>query len=235
MGYICVAGIDVKTGQHVRPIPRGTELRYRDLAAHQGFFEIGSIVDIGDATPKGQPPETEDFDFLRRESFTDGEMNPAEFWNVMKSTAKTSFIEIFGDDLKPVGHQHAAVQPGCGKASLGTLLITKLRPELTIETIERRDRIRMKIKTGRIPLNLSVTDIRLYWSDHITPDRVAVAATQERLATSDEILLGVGLTRAYVDWLSNKEPLHWLQVNGIHFIEDPIRRLPEGPDPSVVS
>ena len=56
-------------------------------------------------------------------------------------------------------------------------------------------------------------------------------AAQRRLITSDEILLGVGLTRAYSDWLSNQPPLHWLQVNNPHFVEEPIRRLPEGPVP----
>ena len=89
------------------------------------------------------------------------------------------------------------------------------------------------MRTGKIPLNLSVTDIRLYGADHITPDPAAVAVANERLASSAEVLLGVGLTRAYVDWLSNQPPLHWLQVNNLHFIEEPIRRLPEGPVPTL--
>ncbi|MEK6261471.1 MAG: hypothetical protein AABP62_22965 [Planctomycetota bacterium] len=108
------------------------------------------------------------------------------------------------------------------------------RPELVIEHHAPCDRIRIKLRTGKIPLNLSVTDIRLYGPDHVTPDPAAVDAAQRRLIASDEILLGVGLTRAYSDWLSNQPPLHWLQVNNLHFIEEPIRRLPEGPLPPLV-
>ncbi len=29
-------------------------------------------------------------------------------------------------------------------------------------------------------------------------------------------------------------PLHWLQVNNLHFVEEPIRRLPEGPVPPLI-
>jgi hypothetical protein len=94
--------------------------------------------------------------------------------------------------------------------------------------------IRIRLRTGKIPLNLSVTDIRLYGPDHVTPDPAAVEAAQRRLITSDEVLLAVGLTRAYSDWLSNQPPLHWLQVNALHFVEEPIRRLPAGPVPPLV-
>lgn len=132
-----------------------------------------------------------------------------------------------------MGHEHAAVEPGHGQVSLGTLAVTLHRPELFIEHHTPRDRIRIKLRTGKIPLNLSVTDIRLYGADHVTPDPTAVAAAQERLVGSAEVMLSVGLTRAYSDWLSNQPqpPLHWLQVNNLHFVEEPIRRLPEGPLP----
>ena len=38
-GYICAAGINLATGEHVRPLPRSGDLRYRDLAAHGGRSE----------------------------------------------------------------------------------------------------------------------------------------------------------------------------------------------------
>ncbi len=89
------------------------------------------------------------------------------------------------------------------------------------------------MRTGRIPLNVSVTDIRLYGADHVTPDPAAVSAAQAKLASSAEVLLSVGLTRAYSDWLSNQPPLHWLQVNNLHFVEEPLWNLPGGPLPEV--
>ena len=233
-GYICVAGIDLATGQRIRPMPRGADLRYPDLAAHGGLFEIGAVIDIGYAKPKGQPPESEDREFLRRYARRLDDIEPAKLWQLMMAEAKPTLIEIFGSDLKPIGHEHAAVEPGHGQVSLGTLAVTQHRPELFIEHHTPRDRIRLKLRTGKIPLNLSVTDIRLYEPDHVTPDAAAVAVAQERLHSSAEVLLGVGLTRAYADWLSNQPPLHWLQVNNLHFVEEPIRRLPEGPLPPLV-
>ena len=228
-GYICAAGIDLGTRQRVRPMPRGADLRYPDLAAHGGLFEIGAVLDIGYAKPQGKPPEMEDREFLRRYARRLEDIEPAKLWELMRAESKPALVEIFGSDLKPVGHEHAAVEPGHGQVSLGTLSVAQHRPELFIEPRKPRDRIRLR--TGKIPLNLSVTDIRLYGPDHVTPDPAAVDAAQHRLTASNEVLLGVGLTRAYSDWLSNQPPRHWLQVNNLHFVEEPIRRLPEGPLP----
>lgn len=225
-GFICAAGIDLHTGGHVRLLPRGRELGYPDLAAHGGLFEIGSVLDVGYAIPRGQPPETEDHEFVRRISRRVENLDGAQLWKRMKGISKTALVEIFGQDLKPIGHEHAAVEPGFGQVSLGVLSIySDHRPELVIEHHDRRDRIRIKLRTGRVPLNLSVTDVRLYGADHVTPDPAAVESAQERLAASAEILLSVGLTRAYSDWLSDQPPLHWLQVNNLHFVENPFWNL----------
>jgi hypothetical protein len=112
------------------------------------------------------------------------------------------------------------------------LHITKSRPELVIEACQPRPRLRMKLQTGRIPLSVAVTDIRLYAPDHVTPDPTAVVAANERLKSSAEVLLSVGLSRAYSDWLSHEPERHWLQINNLHFVENPFWRLPLGPEPS---
>ena len=56
------------------------------------------------------------------------------------------------------------------------------RPELVIEYHEPRDRMRIRLRTGKIPLNLSVTDIRLDGPDYVTPDSAAVDAAQRGVA-----------------------------------------------------
>lgn len=232
-GYICVAGIDLATGVHVRPLPRNGDLRYRDLAAHGGVWEIGAVLDLGTTKPIGKTPEIEDTEYFKRSVRVLPELDQAEYWSRLKSLAKPTLIEQFGRDLHEVGHGHAATDAGHGERSLGMLLITKSRPELIIEPRSPRPRLRMNLQTGRIPLSVAVTDIRLYGPDHVTPDATAVAAANERLVASAEVLLSVGLSRAYSDWLS-KEPepeRHWLQINNLHFIEDPYWRLTPGPEP----
>ncbi len=231
-GYICVAGINLATGEHVRPLPRNGDLRYRDLAAHGGLLEVGAVLDLGTTKSIGRAPEIEDTEFFKRSARTRPDLEAAEFWTRMKSTAKPTLIELFGRDLHEVGHAHAAVDVGHGERSLGMLIITKSRPELVIEPRQPRPRLRMNLQTGRIPLSVAVTDIRLYGPDHVTPDPDAVAIANERLTSSAEVLLSVGLSRAYSDWLSNDPERHWLQINNLHFIESPYWRLPPGPEPA---
>jgi len=229
-GHICVAGLNLANGQHIRPLPR-TELLYRDLAAHGGLFEIGAVLDLGWTKFIGKPPEVEDHEFWRKNAHPVDELPSAKFWSLLKADAKPTLIDIFGPDLQAVGHDRAAVDAGHGRVSLGTLLVTKQPPELVIEPHTPRDRIRLRLKTGRIPLSVPVTDIRLYGLDHMTPDPAAVERTQDRLRTSADVILTGGLSRAYADWLSDQPERHWLQVNNLHFVKDPYWRLPVGPDP----
>ena len=69
-------------------------------------------------------------------------------------------------------------------------------------------------------LDLSVTDLRLYGSDHVTPDALAVQRTSRRLASGESAILALGLTRPYPP----EGPIHWLQVNNVHFEADPLWR-----------
>ena len=87
-GYICVAGIDLGAGRQVRLMPKGNGLRYPDLAAHGGLFEIGAVLDVGRATPMSKPPETEDHEFGRRYSRRLQSLEAALLWQQMKAAAK---------------------------------------------------------------------------------------------------------------------------------------------------
>ena len=58
----------------------------------------------------------------------------------------------------------------------------------------------------------------------MTPDAAAVERVAERLQSSTDVILSVGLTRAFKG--NPDEPaLHWLQVNNLHFADDPCWRL----------
>ena len=84
-GYICTAGINLATGQHVRPMPRNGDLRYRDLAAHGGLFEIGRVIDLGWTKSIGKPPEIEDQEFSKRSACSRDELLPDQFWSLLKA------------------------------------------------------------------------------------------------------------------------------------------------------
>jgi hypothetical protein len=58
---VCVAGIDLETRQHVRPVTPKTDLITRDLLRSEGGpFGPGAYVDLGDVIPTPDAPEVED-------------------------------------------------------------------------------------------------------------------------------------------------------------------------------
>ena len=223
-GFICVAGIDLATGQHVRPM-LPSQMRKAMLTRHGGPFDMACIIDLGWTKYQGTRPETEDYLFHRSAVRNLGDMPSGEFWGLLRRMAKAKLGEIFGRDLTPRGPHSYAVDVGQGIASLGCYLPPS-RPRLLIE---RRDpssggRLRMQFQSGTHEFDLSVTDIRLYRDDHVTPDPDVVARVAERLQAGPELILCVGLTRPF-HGTPDEPARHWLQVNNIHFADDPTWRL----------
>jgi hypothetical protein len=79
----------------------------------------------------------------------------------------------------------------------------------------------MRFSDGRFHVEASVTDLRLFADDHATPDLAAVHAANQALACSRGVILCVGLTRPYSPG-PNQPERHWLQVNNLHFEDDPL-------------
>jgi hypothetical protein len=76
----------------------------------------------------------------------------------------------------------------------------------------------MKMRDGLFNLSVSVTDIRLYRDDHLTPAGNIVSQVVGRIESGEEVILSVGLTRAFAG-------SHWLQVNNIHLESCPTWQL----------
>lgn len=223
-GFICVAGIDLATGQHVRPMLR-SPLRKEMLARYGGPFDIGRLVDLGWTRYVGTRPETEDYLFHQSEACSIGDMPAPELWAWLARLAKPKLGEIFGRDLQPRGRCSYAVDVGRGVASLGCYRAAgRLRLFLQQRDVQSRGRVRLEFRSGEHEFQLSVTDIRMYRDDHVTPDPEAIARVGQRLEAEPDVILGVGLTRAFRG--QQDEPaLHWLQVNNIHFANEPGWRL----------
>jgi hypothetical protein len=223
-GFICVAGVDLATGQHVRPMLR-SQMRKDLLARHGGPFDIGRMVELGWTKYVGVRPETEDYLFHQSEVKCLGDMPARQFWELLQTLAKPTLQEIFGKDLLPRGQHSCAVDVGRGVASLGCLVAPR-RPRLLLERRDplSRGRIRIQFRSGRRDFELSVPDIRLYGADHVTPDADLVQRIAQRLESAQPVILGVGLTRPFQ--VEPSQPaLHWLQVNNLHFEDDPVWRL----------
>jgi hypothetical protein len=208
-GYICVAGVDVSTHQHIRPVTNA-RLTTAQLATNGGLFALGSLIDLGKVQFRGTPPQMEDHLFTPHKARVVGTMNPAVFWQFLQNHTHRTIREIFGPAIQPL-HNGCVVARGAGTASLGCLLPAK-PPYLYISNYGK---IRIQVTDGDFSADLSVTDIRLCEANHVTPKKELIARLAARMQQRAPVILSAGLTRAWarpednIDW-------HWLQVNNIH-------------------
>ena len=218
-GYVCVAGVDVHTLKHVRPVLRYGRLTTDLLRRNGGPLDIAAVVDFGPTAYAGRAPEVEDhyFDSARATWLFDDE--PNDYWEVLTQVAHESLAAIFGPDLEQ-WEGSCTLDVGEGHASLGCLVQEEERPWLYVD---HRGTVRMVLECMTPSADLAVTDLRLYERDHKTPRKDLVTDVQDRIEAGVEVILSVGLTRAWRK-LNDTAKRHWLQVNNIHLKDDPIWR-----------
>lgn len=221
-GFCCVAGVDAITGKHVRPVLRGRNLSTGLLARNGGPFDMAVTVQLDSIRPVPRAPEVEDHLFDPRKARALGSVKEDGFWRILSRAAKSKLHDLFGPDLVGRGVASCAVDKSKGRASLGCL-VPQSRPILLVRRESEKEKIRMKVTDGEFYLDLGVTDIRLYQDDHVTPDNKVVGRVARQLASQNDVILSVGLTRPFKG--TEREPVHWLQVNNIHLKENPIWQL----------
>ncbi len=222
-GYICVAGVDLDTERHVRPVLKG-RLRTSLLARNGGPFDMAVVVDLGTPTPAPQKPETEDHIFDPSQIKANRTLGASQFWKLLARLARPKLVDIFGPELVRRGGRSCAVDVGKGSASLGCLFL-RTRPNLFLrERPAKPSQIRLQFSDGDFHLDCGVTDIRLYRDDHITPDTRLVEQIEKHLKGDVGLILSVGLTRPYAS-SPDFAPVHWLQVNNLHLQDNPTWQL----------
>lgn len=226
-GHVCVAGVDIDTLRHVRPVLPARQLGVRELAPRGGPFDLATVVELGNVTPAPAPPAVEDHRFHPWQAAPLVSIPGPAYWDLLTQLARPKLRAIFGAQLRPHGAGGAAMPEGTGVASLGCLA-PKERPRLRV--IRKSDgsaALRMWLSDGEVNASVSVTDLRLYRADRETPDPEAVKYAQARLERGERVLLSVGLTRPFAR--PGEAPAHWLQVNNVHFESSPAWRLSDGP------
>lgn len=213
-GYICVAGLDVNTGAHVRPVLKG-RLPSNLLRQQGGPFEIGALVDLGEVKHVASPPEVEDYLFDVSNVRRAKRLASKEFWKILASGTEKNLTTIFGRHLEAQGNG-AAIEEGKGSASLGCLTVDKA----TLE-VNPWQKIRMEFSSDDLNVDLSVTDVRLAKADFKTPNHKMIGIAQKKLTKEVSTIVCVGLTRAWTK-PGDDHRRHWLQVNNIHFSDDPL-------------
>jgi len=223
-GHICVAGVDLQTQRHVRPMLANEPLPFYLLARYGGPFEMARVVDLGSPRPAPDPPHVEDHVFVPTRAKLERLAAAHEFWSMLEELTGGSLRAIFGDGLREMGRSRWGTELGQGRASLG-LLRPAAPPEPYLTTSrDGRPQVRVRLSDGEIQADAGVTDIRLFGDDHATPETARIRALAQRIADSKGVILGVGLTRKFRS-SDDASYRHWLQVNNIHFKEDPIWQL----------
>jgi hypothetical protein len=217
--HICVAGIDLESGEHVRPIIVRSRFDRNFLKCNGGPLDVSAIMRLGNITSIGTRPEIEDYSVnLEDISFVEL-MEENKFWRLLETSSAYDLHDIFGDDLKQRRRGYA-VNLGKGKASLGCLA-PKTQPSLGINGWGK---IRLQLMNGIEQVDLSVTDLRLYKEDNATPRKNKVEEVARRVDKGTKVILCVGLARAFCA-KDDTEERHWLQVNGIHLEDEPGWRI----------
>lgn len=214
-GFICVAGIDPRSLDHVRPVLGQGQLRRTLIRSAGGIFGIGTTVDLGPTRPVGQAPEVEDTCFDPSKAKGVSDFTRDSFWELLKKAGKRTLQAVFGPELQEVG-KTLALDEGCGSASLG-VLVPKTPPALKHDF----GKIKARIDMGDHYIFVPVTDLRLYEDDQRTPRLEVVRDLSRRIRKGVPAILSVGVSRPWAKQGENKKR-HWLQVNNVHLEDDPL-------------
>jgi len=219
-GHICAAGICPADGQHVRPVFERGNLGVNMLARNGGPIALGRRLNLLHTHKADvEPPHVEDWVVDRYNMKPLGEITPEQFCALVSARAVPTLREAFGPTLRQMGGTSFGTAPGQGESSLAYL---RLHTPVQLHLVEREGgsrQIRATFEAGA-PVDLGVTDKRLYVGHAHLPNEALVIRLQEALAKSAEIIVAVGLGRPYPPGEANA--VNWLQLNNLFPREAPL-------------
>jgi hypothetical protein len=206
---VCIAGIDVKSKQCVRPSPYLPKTECKRLKLLPGAKLEGKFTrpkDIG-------KPHTEDMNY---EGLTfKGPCTSEEFESVLKRTTYPSINEGF-DCKVPIGTKVIPYDDPPSR-SIITLRLKPNQSEIVRNAFDPKSlRLNIKDNDDRKYFYLSITDLgfhNLAVSKQKDPDYTD--QLNEYIRSQKKIYLRIGLGRHYKDPRDGRDGF-WIQVNGIY-------------------
>jgi hypothetical protein len=214
---ICIAGIEVDSKRHLRPVTAMDDLITRSLLVEEGGrLELGTGLELGPTTATPNRPEAEDH-FCQTSNFEAlGVLSGQEYCDLLTRVEGGDLGTAFGPGLRRNGNTYA-MEPDGGANSLACIR-AKRDARLSIDFEKPYLRLPEQVK-------VKVTDVRFFESDQRTLRRDVVADVNARLATGVGAFLMFGLSRPWARPGEDKE-LQWLQLNGICLEDSPLGATP---------
>ena len=216
---ICVAGIETKTFQAVRPVTPPTDLLTRDLLRENGGpFGPGAVVDLGPVAARPTPPETEDHRFATANARRIEDVSDDVYLALLDEVGDPDLSSLFGPDLMEVRPHRFAIPAGQGSRSLGVIPVYDAELQISWGNLY------MELSSPGPPVRLRVTDVRFYEADHETIKRPVVSDVSSRMAAGEQVYAMVGLARAMHDVDGGE--VHWLMANGLCLADRAVGDVP---------
>jgi hypothetical protein len=205
---VCIAGIDLKSKQCIRPLPYLPKAECKRLKLLPGAILEGKFTKPN----KVDKPHTEDMNY-KGLSFK-GPCTSEEFENVLKATTYPSINQGFEDKV-PTG---AKVIPYDDPPSR-SIITLKLKPneiEIVRNAFDPKNlRLNIKDNDGRKYVYISITDLGFHnFAVSKQKDPNYVDELNEFMRTSKRVYLRIGLGRRHKS--DDGRDGFWIQVNGIY-------------------
>lgn len=217
---ICVAGIELQSKTHLRPVTDIDRPLTRSLLAERGGpFELGAVVDLGEVEARPDPPHVEDHLFQPDDVKPVAQLDGDEYLQLIEEVCCDDIEEAFGPALHRPGKWRYAVGVGQGSCSLACVRLSRV-PDIEVD---RYGKPTVRFNDPEKPAYVRVTDIRLFESDHQTLRPRVIEDLRRRFRRGVGVWLAFGLSRPFqVDG----ETGNWLQVNGICLEDSPLGVAP---------
>lgn len=216
---ICVAGIDLTTRRHVRPVTPSSDPITRTLLRENGGpFGSGALVDIGAVVACPNAPETEDHTFATDQTKHIEDLSDDVYLEILEQISDGDLSNAFGPDLVEVRPRKFAVPAGHGSRSLAVVPVAE--PKLRINF----GNLYLKLDPPNTPADVRVTDARFYETDHKTVRRDVVSDVNTRIASGVQVYAMLGLARPLND--ADGGYVHWLMANGLCLADRAVADVP---------
>jgi len=211
---VCVAGIEVKSGKCIRPMPY---LKFEECVELDLF--PGSIL-TGDLTPfpNLKFPHTEDCRAIGLK--LTGVCTSDEFRKVLEESCATGVENGFGVSI-PNG-ERVIREDSAPASSIITLRVDSKHIRIADGYKPGSIRLDFRDSVGREWYNFPITDLGFfdYAQRHQKSD--AMKALNDKISKQSEVFLRIGLARLWKKPPDGPEGF-WMQANGIYTFPDKIR------------